>query len=187
VSYVAGPPGDQPPSRPETVTLRMDIAPRGRLESLHREAHAWALACCGYRPDEALDVVQTAYLKILDGSARYDGRSSYKTWLFAIIRNTAADRRRRIRRAVEALARFGRGAPEPFADPGAEQTEQRRAILRAVMHLPARQRQIVELVFYHDLTLEAAAEVIGIGVGTARTHYDRAKKALARLLEGVDV
>jgi RNA polymerase sigma-70 factor, ECF subfamily len=40
-------------------------------------------------------VLQTVYLKVLMGKARYNGKSSFKTWLFAVIRRTAADERRR--------------------------------------------------------------------------------------------
>jgi RNA polymerase sigma-70 factor (ECF subfamily) len=50
--------------------------------------------------------------------------------------------------------------------------------------LPRRQRQILELVFAHDMTIADAAEVLEITVGSARTHYDRGKKRLARELDG---
>jgi RNA polymerase sigma-70 factor (ECF subfamily) len=43
----------------------------------------------------AEDALQTAYLKILQGRARYNGRAAFKTWLFAVIRTTDADERRR--------------------------------------------------------------------------------------------
>jgi len=41
--------------------------------------------------DRAADVLQIAYLKVLNGKAAFDARSSFKTWLFAVIRRTAAD------------------------------------------------------------------------------------------------
>ena len=72
----------------------MDPTLRRDIEELHPVSFSWALACCAFRRDEAEDVLQTVYLKLFDGRARYQGRSSLRTWLFAVIRNTAADRRR---------------------------------------------------------------------------------------------
>ena len=65
------------------------------LDRLHKASFGWALRCCAWNPAEAEDVLQIAYLKILEGKARFDGRSSLKTWLFAIIRRTAMEQRRR--------------------------------------------------------------------------------------------
>src|SRR5439155_14318156 len=68
---------------------------RVQLEQHHTASHGWALSCCSRAPDLAEDALQTAYLKILQGRARYNGRAAFKTWLFAVIRTTAADERRR--------------------------------------------------------------------------------------------
>jgi hypothetical protein len=67
---------------------------RRELELLHRESFGWALACCAHDVSTAETVLQTVYLKILEGKARFDGRARLKTWLFAVIRNTAAEERR---------------------------------------------------------------------------------------------
>jgi RNA polymerase sigma factor (sigma-70 family) len=55
-------------------------------------------------------------------------------------------------------------------------------IWKAVESLPQRQRDITELVFCRDMTIEEASQVMGITVGTGRVHYDRAKKSLAEAL-----
>src|ERR1700730_5690233 len=67
---------------------------RNALEAHHVDTYGWALSCCRRRGDEAENVLQLVYLKVLSGKAVFDGRSSFKTWLFAVIRKTAAHERR---------------------------------------------------------------------------------------------
>ena len=62
------------------------------LEWLHAAAFGWALACCAGDRAAAEDALQASYLKVLDESARFDGRSSFRTWLFGVVRRTAAER-----------------------------------------------------------------------------------------------
>src|SRR5256885_17149412 len=65
------------------------------LDRLHPATFGWAIACCAGDRSAAEDALQASYLKILDGRARFDGRASFRTWLFAGVRNTAAELRRR--------------------------------------------------------------------------------------------
>src|SRR5713226_5005390 len=74
----------------------MDIAElRAELEQHHTACFGWAMSCCRRNPEEAEEVLQTVYLKILEGKARFRGEASLKTWLFAVIRKTAASEYRR--------------------------------------------------------------------------------------------
>lgn len=65
------------------------------VERLHPQSFGWALSCCRRDRSEAEEVLQVTYMKILDGSARFSARSGFMTWLFAVIRLTALERRRR--------------------------------------------------------------------------------------------
>jgi RNA polymerase sigma-70 factor (ECF subfamily) len=161
----------------------MDSTLRRDIEELHDASFAWALACCAWRREEAEDVLQTAYLKVLDGRARFDGRATVKTWLFAVIRNTAADRRRRSWLATLGIERLWQRRIEPeTAAPSGGDVERRRRVREALARLAARQREVLDLVFFHDLTIEEAARVMGVSLGSARVHYQRGKKRLAERL-----
>ncbi|MEA2568308.1 MAG: hypothetical protein QOI24_309 [Acidobacteriota bacterium] len=165
--------------RRATVVNRADL--EQQLEELHPASFAWALALCRRDDDDAQDVLQETYLKIFDGKARFDGRSTLKTWLFAVIRRTAAARQRS--RWLREL-RFVFFDVSSVADDhdSAERrvihSEETSALVRALSRLARRQREVIELVFYHELTIEEAAAVAGVSVGTARVHYHRAKQRL---------
>ncbi|HEY5609910.1 MAG TPA: RNA polymerase sigma factor [Thermoanaerobaculia bacterium] len=151
------------------------------LEELHPVSWGWALSCCERNRDFAEDVLQMTYLKVIEGKARFDGRSRFKTWLFGVIRNTALEysRWRSVRRRiVEAFARRPFDTESNEAERRVEQREQNRMLIGALRRLARRQREVLELVFYHDLTIDEAAEAMGISVGAARVHYARGKQNL---------
>jgi RNA polymerase sigma-70 factor (ECF subfamily) len=163
---------------------------KGELEqqvaALHPASFAWALACTRWNATEAEEVLQSVYLSILEGRARFDGRSAFKTWLFAVVRNMAARARRR--RWLEARApwKLLLGTEAETSDPITSE-ERGARIRRALGTLPARQREVLDLVFFHEMTVEQAAEVMEVSTGTARTHYHRGKLRLLQLLGEEDV
>ena len=156
------------------------------LERLHPECWGWALACCARDRDRAEDVLQSTYLRVLSGRARYDGRSSFKTWVFGVIRYVAIEenRRDRVDLARSACDVFAASIvdPSPTIDVLTEESERSAALLVALSTLSARQREVLHLVFYHDMSIEESAKVMNVSIGTARTHYERGKKALAHEL-----
>ena len=160
---------------------------RARLESLHSDCFGWSLACCLHDRDEAEEVLQMAYLAVLDGNARYDGRAAFRTWLFGVIRLTAASLRRRrwLHRALldRNAHRLDGPADLPSIETAVIQRERAERLQLALVQLSARQRSVLQLVFYHDFTVDDTADVLGITVGSARTHYARGKARLATLLD----
>src|ERR1700674_1044354 len=169
-----------------------DVELRLQLERVHADCFGWAMACCGRDRDDAEEVLQTVYLSVLDGRARYDARSSFRTWLFGVIRRTAALERRKAglrgmlvkREAGSGTGDAGSFATDAFVAPDAEvEHESRRdGLHHALTRLSPRQREVLQLVFYHDLTVEEAAAVMRVSVGSARTHYARGKAKLATIL-----
>src|SRR2546430_8715046 len=177
----------QPIAAPCNVTELSDVAAfalddhglRNALEAQHLESYGWALSCARRRRDEAENVLQLVYVKVLSGKAVFDGRSSFKTWLFAVIRKTAAHEYR-----MELLRKLRLSQIPKALDqkPPSEQHGVEIRLKEALGKLPARQREVLQLVFYHDLSIVEAAKVMGVGIGSARTHYERGKKQMRRRL-----
>ena len=160
---------------------------RAQLAQFHRESYGWARRCCGDNPTEAEEILQTAYLKVLDGRARFDSRASFRTWLLAVIRRTAADQRRRRWLEQVGLLRFESrrepAPPSPAPDEELAQSQTARLFQQALAGLPRRQQEVLQLVFYHGLSLSEAARVMGVSLGSAQTHYERGKARLRQWLQ----
>lgn len=160
---------------------------REQVRGLHQNAFAWAVSCCRLPEQDPEEVLQDTYAKIISGKARFDGRSSFKTWLFGVVRWTALEHRRRgLMRAI-GLGRFQRGVVEPPSRPGTDdlvdESRRTRVLREVLLELPDRQREVLHLVFYEGLAVSEAALAMGVSVGSARTHYHRGKQNLRAKLE----
>lgn len=155
-----------------------------QLEALHPDAFGWAVSCCGGDWHRGEDVLQAAYAKALGQAVRFEGRSALKTWWFGVIRYTALEESRRVRNWFAFLDRW-REEPETreiIAPPAGESSDELAVLAAALTALSARQREVLHLAFYQQLSLSEAAEVMGVSIGSARQHYARAKQRLRELL-----
>ena len=156
------------------------------LERLHEESFGWALSCSRGNLTQAEDVLQSAYVRVISGRAVWGERSSFRTWLFGVIRRVALEQYRRARTERERTVLFEHPTVQAVVDEraGPDAFESARALRTALAELPERQREVLHLVFYQDMSISEAAVVMEISVGSARTHYERGKARLRALLEG---
>lgn len=164
---------------------------RQSLESIHQSCFGWALHCCGGDSEMAEEVLQNAFVKVLQGGARHAGAASFKTWFFGVVRLTAREEARRsmARRLLLKRAAAGREPEVAPARPDhqSEVSEQDEAIRGLLDQLSQRQRDVLHLVFYQGLTLDDAASVLGVSPGSARTHYERGKARMRILIETTEI
>ena len=158
---------------------------RSALEAIHSQVYGWALSRCDFEHATAEDLMQQAYVELLSGNARFDNKSSLKTFVFSVVQNLARSRFRRLSSRLRLVKKYQADSTEAVVDAIEPRVDD--GVWRAVRALPARQRDIIELVFCRELTVEEASAVMGVSTGTGRVHYDRAKKALrARLQHWAD-
>jgi RNA polymerase sigma-70 factor (ECF subfamily) len=158
----------------------------------------------------AEEVVQDAWIGVLKGLDRFEGRSSLKTWMVRIVVNTAKTRGVREARSVpfSSLAPEGEEAavePERFRDagdgfpghwrayPGDWQAlpdeallgrETMEVVLRAIEQLPEVQRTVITLRDVHGCSAEEVCEALEVSAGNQRVLLHRARSRVRAALEG---
>jgi RNA polymerase sigma factor (sigma-70 family) len=154
------------------------------LERLHEESFGWALSCCSGERARAEDVLQSTYVRVIAGHAVYGGRSTFRTWLFGVIRRVAWEHNRRVRTERNRTLRLDHPDARVVADhrAGPGDLDSSRTLKAGLAQLAERQREVLHLVFYQDMSIAEAAAVMEISVGSARTHYERGKARLKALL-----
>jgi RNA polymerase sigma-70 factor (ECF subfamily) len=190
-----GPAGDEPDDRALLAAhLDGDPAAFGTLFTRHRD-RLWAVALrTTGDPEEAADALQDALVAAFRRAESYRGDAAVTTWLHRIVVNACLDRlRRRKVRAAEPLPddlggrqplRSARGTPPTPEDPAdtAERHDRRRAVLAALARLSAEQRAALVLVDMEGYSMEEAADVLGVAVGTVKSRCSRGRARLLPML-----
>jgi RNA polymerase sigma-70 factor (ECF subfamily) len=131
----------------------------------------------------AEELVSDVFLDVWRLADRFEGRSQVSTWLLAIARNKAISALRA--RAPEALDDEATNAIEDDADLQDKvlETKDRNALLRECLtKLSAAHREIIDLVYFHEKTIEEIAGLLSVPANTVKTRMFYARKCLAELL-----
>ena len=137
--------------------------------------------------EEAKDVRQMALLKTYQGLDRFEGRARFSTWIYRVVLNLCRDRKRgaAVRERTLAASVREREGDYVLEETGfhvARDREVAHIVARAVLELPASEREVVVLRHYHDLGFPAIAEILGSPVTTVKSRMTRGLELLrARL------
>ncbi|MDE5460544.1 MULTISPECIES: sigma-70 family RNA polymerase sigma factor [unclassified Bradyrhizobium] len=136
----------------------------------------------------AEDLVSQVFLDVWRTAGQFQGRSQVSTWLLSIARFKAltAMRQRRFEDIdQEDVRQIADGCDTPETSLDRSDTS---AILRAcVQKLSPAHREIINLVYYHEKSVEEVGQIIGIPQSTVKTRMFYARKQLAELLKGCGV
>src|ERR1700744_446286 len=136
----------------------------------------------------AEDLTSQVFLDVWRTACQFQGRSQVSTWLLSIARFKALTSLRQRRHEdidQEEMLEIADDAETPEACLDRSSTS---AILRAcVAKLSPAHREIINLVYYHEKSVEEAGAIIGIPQSTVKTRMFYARKQLAELLKGAGV
>lgn len=134
-------------------------------------------------PTAAEDVVSEAFIEVWRQADCFEGRSSVSTWIMSIARFKALSMRRRHQEVA-----FDEKVAETIVDQAYTpeeailETDRDAQFRGCLMKLTAEHREIVDLVYYHDKTIEEVVEIIGVPKNTVKTRMFYARRRLSRLL-----
>ena len=137
---------------------------------------------------KAEDLISEVFLDVWRQADRFEGRSAVSTWLLAIARFKALSALRR--RPDEELDEETAGAIEdPSDDPevALDKKDKGAMIRKCLTGLSAEHREIIDLVYYHEKSVEEVAEIVGIPENTVKTRMFYARKKLAELLKAAGI
>jgi RNA polymerase sigma-70 factor, ECF subfamily len=152
------------------------------IERHDRSLRALAFRLLGDR-DRMDDALQEAYVRAFRALPRFRGQSALSTWLYRIVYNACLDELRRAQ-AHPAVPLDAAVRSSAEGDP-AETANGPSALAEALMALPPDQRAAVVLIDGEGFDYRAAADVLGIRVGTLASRLSRARSALRRALSTI--
>lgn len=148
----------------------------------HRESLILFLMGYVRQEEDAEDLMMETFAVAASGTARFSGRSSFKTWLFAIARNKAGSFLRAQRR-TRAAANETAGGDTPSPELATLQEEDRKTLYRALDTLPEDYRQALYLVYFEQMSQDEACTVMQ---KTKTQMYNLVARGRAKLRETME-
>jgi RNA polymerase sigma-70 factor (ECF subfamily) len=175
------------PSSDEMLIARIAGGDRLAMQTLfarHRTpVYRWLLRLVG-NETVAEDLLSDVFLDVWRQAGRFQARSAVSTWLLAIARFKALSARRgrkdaELDETIEATVADSADNPEVVLQKKSRDQFVRTALTR----LSLEHREIIDLVYYHDKSVDECAQILGVPSGTVKTRMFYARKKLAELVQ----
>jgi RNA polymerase sigma-70 factor (ECF subfamily) len=144
--------------------------------------------------EQAEDIFQEVWMRVLTRGTQFNGKSRFETWLFTIARNLVIDqRRKRTMSSLDELFEAGGDDDRPLAfevpdhEPGPfdrmSSVEDREQIASALLQLDTLYREVLVLRFHEDLSLEEISKVTRAPLSTVKSRLYRGMASIKPRLE----
>lgn len=144
--------------------------------------------------DQANDVAQEAFIRIINSAKTFRGESSFSTWIYRIVKNVYLDEIKKSKShrltSLDDYVELEESSvsreikdDKPSPDEIVQKNEQSKTIQRAISALPENQRMIISLYHLQNQSYEEISAVLDLPVGTVKSRLSRARLALAEILK----
>jgi RNA polymerase sigma-70 factor (ECF subfamily) len=134
--------------------------------------------------EAAEDIMVETFTEAWRCAGKYRGDSSVRTWIFGIARNLAMNemRRRKIHMSLEEHPHLTDGGMPDMAA-----YDRKKVIKDSLSRISDKHREVLDLVFFHEMNYQEVSEVLGIPVNTVKTRVFHAKDAMRRTMAAAGV
>jgi len=129
----------------------------------------------------AEDILVETFTQAWKNAHRFQGQSKASTWIFGIARNLALNELRK-RKPVEDIEDHPEleEPGDPLQDMEAE--DRKAAVRDALIRVSAKHREVLDLVFFHEMNYQEIAAILDVPLNTVKTRVFHAKKAVKKKL-----
>jgi RNA polymerase sigma-70 factor (ECF subfamily) len=132
----------------------------------------------------AEDIVSEVFLELWRRAASFERRAQLSTWLLAITRNKALSTLRvRVDQPLDDAVAEAMPDPAISAEDSVEASERSAVVRRCLERLTPAHREIIDLVYYHEKSVDEVAAIVGVPAATVKTRMFYARKRLAQLVK----
>jgi RNA polymerase sigma-70 factor, ECF subfamily len=185
VSAIAATAGET--SSDETLVERIAAGNKLAMQALfarHRTfVYRWLLRLVSNQT-LAEDLLSEVFLDVWRQAGRFECRSSVSTWLMSIARHKALSARRH-RTEAELDEKIVVTVADPADGPevALQEKERDELLRRALTRLSPERRQVIDLVYYHEKSVDEVAQILDVPPATVKTRMFYARKKLAELVQ----
>ena len=175
-------------SSDEMLIARIAGGDRLAMQTLfarHRTpVYRWLLRLVG-NETVAEDLLSDVFLDVWRQAGRFQARSAVSTWLLAIARFKALSARR-TRKDSELDETIEATVADTADDPEVMLAKKHRdqVVREAINELSPEHKEIIDLVYYHEKSVDECAQILGVPSGTVKTRMFYARKKLAEMVKG---
>jgi RNA polymerase sigma-70 factor, ECF subfamily len=136
----------------------------------------------------AEDVISDVFLDVWRQASKFEGRSAVSTWLIAIARfKVLSSLRKRREEGLDDETAQSIAEPSDNPELAFEKLDKGERLRKCLAALSPEHREIIDLVYYHEKSVEEVAQIVGIPENTVKTRMFYARKKLGELCKAAGI